>query len=159
MSDLLKQLAVWIPRIISVLTVLAGLLKSVPAAQAVAVAQASGTFASPAETDNLASGMNLTTGGVIASVLTFGIPWLVNFIGGRLRARKIAPGYVAAIDKAALQTLIQTRAGKVDDIPHIEALIKSAQKIEFEETTAPLRASLTGVKLSPTEEALLASVK
>ncbi len=167
MSDFLKQLAIWIPRVISVLTVLVGLLKSVPAAQAVSAAQASGTFASAETNNDLANGINLTTGGVLASVLAFGIPWLVKLLGGKLRARKINPGYVAAIDRAALETLIQTRAGKVDDAPHIEALVKSAKTIEFDEIVAPLRAALpkpVGMPgmprpLSPMEATLLASVQ
>lgn len=129
----------WLPTIFSAITWLIGQWQ---AAQA-NVMQAAGAFSSTeAATDSISFWSNVESGGLVATILSLGIPWLVKFIGGRLKG--IKPGYVAAIDRGAIETLIQTRVGRPDDVPHIEALIRSAQKIEFDDTVAPLRAAVKG---------------
>jgi hypothetical protein len=137
MSDLLKNLAVWIPRIISVLTILVGLIKAVPAANAVAAAQASGAFASAADTGDLGTGINLTTGGLVATALSFVLPFLVGKVKAWRASRGPRPLEDFAATQFALSGLKVTFTADAD-IAHINALSDSSFAILKAATDSPV---------------------
>lgn len=70
--------------------------------------------------------------GLGAIIVSLGIPMLVRFIASKVRGN-IKPGFVAGIDRAACETLLQTRHDKTEDLAHVTALIESGVKLEVQE--------------------------
>lgn len=140
MSDRLKQLAVWIPRIISVLVTLLGMFKSVPAAQAMVAAAAApeGAFSGPEWTEllqTLLSGLNLTGSGVIMGVLSFALPPIFSKVSAWRKTRGKMPLADFAATQVCLNTLRLTFDGRPADITKIDALSDSSVEILKAATT------------------------
>lgn len=134
MSDRLKQLAVWIPRIISLLVTLAGMFKAVPAAQAMAEAAAApdGAFSAPEWAEliqKLLGGMNLTGSGLAMGVLSFVLPPLFSKIAAWRKSRGSMPIADFAATQFALNGLRLTFEGHPADLAHIDALSDSSVEI------------------------------
>jgi hypothetical protein len=134
MPPWLKQVAVWLPRIISVLMTLAGMFKAVPAAQAMATAAASpeGAFSGPEWTEllqTLLGGLNLTGGGVLMGVLSFALPPVFSKISDWRKSRGSMPLADFAATQVSLGTLRLTFEGRPADMAHIDALSDSSVEI------------------------------
>lgn len=141
MSDRLKQLAVWIPRIISLLVTLAGMFKTVPAAQAMAAAAASPEgFAAPEWAEllqKLLGGLNMTGGGLAMTALSFVLPPVFSRIGAWRKSRGSMPIADFAATQIALNGLRLTFDGRPTDLAKIDALSDSSVEILKAATKTP----------------------
>lgn len=142
MSERLKQLAVWIPRVISVLVTILGMFKAVPAAQAVAVAASApeGAVSAPDFAEllrTLLSGLNMTGSGLLMTVLSFVLPAVFGKIGAWRKTRGSMPLADFAATQVSLNALRLTFEGRPGDIAKIDALSDSSVEILKAATTPP----------------------
>lgn len=129
MSDKVSKVVAWLTAIVGFLTTVLKFFDVKDAVGSLAAAQADGVVASPNVLEDLINDILKGGAGFGALAISVFIPWIVRFVSSKVGSR-IKPGFVAAIDRTACETLLQTRHDRPDDIVHVTALIESGVKLE-----------------------------
>lgn len=129
MSDRISKVVAWLTGILGFLTTILKFFDVKDAVVSLAASQADGVVASPNVLQDLINDILKGGAGLGAMAISVFIPWIVRFVSSKVSG-KIKPGYVAAIDRTACETLLQTRHDVPADIAHVTALIESGVKLE-----------------------------
>lgn len=130
--NILSRTTAVLTAILGAITTISKFFAAKATVTAMAAANASGA---PMGADSFQDLWNaiLTGGaGLTAIVVSLVIPMSARFIASKVRG-KLKPGFVAGLDRAACETLLQTRHDKADDIAHVTALIESGVKLEVQQ--------------------------
>jgi hypothetical protein len=128
MSDRVSKAIAWLTAILGAITTIIKFFSVKGAVVSLAAAQADGVVASPNVLQDLINDILAGGAGLGAMAISVFIPWIVRFVSSKVGS-KIPKGYVAAIDRTACETLLQTR-DDLADIAHVTALIESGVKLE-----------------------------
>lgn len=130
MSDRVQKLVKWLQGIVFVVSAILSLIGQTKSTEAAATAAAGGFASSGDAASAVTSAGNMQTAGAAGILLSI-LPFAFQLFGSLRGGKPLAPAWNAVADASALRTLKHiTRAGRADDLVHIDALIASGVALE-----------------------------